>query len=719
VTITAAEDADAAARPDRASWPVTLLVVVAYSTLTAWWLWPLPLRLADHLIYPVTRTPLIVADLYLILWALAWDTHALLHHPLSLFDANILHPAKSSLAFSEHFLGYLPLFGPPFLATGNAVLAGNVVIMASFPLGALSAYALARRFVAPAPAFVAGALFVFHGERYVNLYHLHQLGTFGLPLALLFTERWLERARLRDAVALGVAVALQLLTSFYLGYALVLAYGAYLPIGLWRWRRTLDRRRIVGLAVTLVTAGMPALLASLPYLRQQRLGLVPSGKSPMVALVLEPFVTYGRVHRYLTVLGVGRVGYALGALALVTGWRRGGAHARVLALVLCATGVLLALGPEILVRGGTLWSPYALLFDFLPGFRAVRLPFRFLVIAQLGFALLAALGVAVLVRWLPRALAWPVAAAAVALVLATSGPRPPHALHRQPTPATLPPAYRWLARRAKSGALLELPAKGPEVAGRRMLLSTHHWLPLIEGYSAYPPLTNAYLARIANNLPDPVALQELVDAVDVRWLLVHLLDVAEPQRTAWRERDLPGLRRVAGFANDLLFEVTLPVANDRRALLHRTDQTLDGLAMRAVGERCPGRIDGSVIADDGETSRGEVVRIQLHIVNDGPDPLPGNGLYPRHLVKMRAQFRNARGQKLGIPIALPIWVDVPAAGSADPEIRMRAPSAPGDWQLDLELEQDGDSLARCGMASTSVPLTVVDGKPGAASPEEE
>ena len=133
------------------------LVVLGYLALTAWWLWPLPLHLGDHFVYPPSVTPFIAADLHLITWALAWDTHALLTSPLSLFDANIFHPAPSSLAFSEHFLGYVPLFAPAWLLTGNAVLASNVVIVLTFPLCALATYALARRFVAPAPAFLAGA----------------------------------------------------------------------------------------------------------------------------------------------------------------------------------------------------------------------------------------------------------------------------------------------------------------------------------------------------------------------------------------------------------------------------------------------------------------------------------------------------------------------------------------------------------------------------------
>ena len=69
-----------------------VLVVAGYVALTAWWLWPLPLRIADHAIYQ-GGTPFIAADVHLITWALAWDTHALLTHPLSLFDANVFHPA--------------------------------------------------------------------------------------------------------------------------------------------------------------------------------------------------------------------------------------------------------------------------------------------------------------------------------------------------------------------------------------------------------------------------------------------------------------------------------------------------------------------------------------------------------------------------------------------------------------------------------------------------
>ena len=70
-------------------------------------------------------------------WILAWVTHALTTEPARLFDANINYPAPMQLAGSEHFLSSQLVFAPVFLATGNAVLATNVLVMISYPLAAL------------------------------------------------------------------------------------------------------------------------------------------------------------------------------------------------------------------------------------------------------------------------------------------------------------------------------------------------------------------------------------------------------------------------------------------------------------------------------------------------------------------------------------------------------------------------------------------------------
>jgi len=67
-----------------------LLLLVAYAGFTVWWLWPLPLGWRTHSAYFGAEYGPSVADFYLIVWALAWNAHALTVLPYRPFHANIL-----------------------------------------------------------------------------------------------------------------------------------------------------------------------------------------------------------------------------------------------------------------------------------------------------------------------------------------------------------------------------------------------------------------------------------------------------------------------------------------------------------------------------------------------------------------------------------------------------------------------------------------------------
>jgi hypothetical protein len=688
------------------------VVVLVYFALTIWWLWPLPGNLADQAIYPDTAITAIPADVHLITWALAWDTHALLTHPTSLFDANIFYPVHNALAFSEHFLGYVPLFAPTYLISGNATLAANVVILITFPLCACAAYALARRFVAPPAAFLSGVIFAFSGQRYTNLYHIHQLGTFYLPLALLLTERWFDRARSRDAIALAVVIALQLLSSFYLAYALALLYAVYLPLALCRWRASLDRRRCVGLVIAGAAGGLPMVLASIPYMKLQRLGLIPSGQNAMVAMLLDPVITMPRVFSFFTESSSGPVAFLLAVVALVLGWGRGW-YPRAIALVIGLSGLILAAGPRPYLFQTVLWSPYQLLFRFVPGFSAIRLPFRFLVLTQLGVALLAGLALDVLLRRQPDRRAWAAAATALLLLLWLGPGRPPHALHPQPTPATLPGAYRWLAEHGAGRAVLELPVSGFDETSQRMLLSTYHWLPIVDGYSAYPSLTRMYLVELAVRLPDPAALQTLVDDADIGWILVHLDQMKPAHRAAWTEGTIGGLQPVQRWGDDLLFAVVLPVKEDRRALVSGTDRTLGGVPLAPVAAPCPGQVS-AIESRERSVEPGGKLHLLVRIDNQSGVPWPAFGLYPRHLVQLRSGFRR-RGERVGPDTTTALRTDIAAGGSTMTAVVITAPAWPGKYELDLTLVQDGESLERCGLKPGVVQLEAAQPQPTPAA----
>lgn len=680
-----------------------LLLLVAYAAVTAWLLWPLPLVAATHLPDRLGEVPLVRADLHLIVWILAWGAHAVFTQPLHLFDANAFHPAPSSLAFSEHLVGYLPLFAPTYLATGNPVLAANVLLLVLYPLRGVAMYAFARCFVPPAAAALAGTMLAFPIALGTPT-KLHLLGVFWVPLAFLFTERWLDQARARWAVLLCLALFLQATSSFYLGYALAIAYGTYLLVTLVGRRASLDVRRLTGLALAGALAVLAAGALALPYLTLRDAGIVPS-YDPARDAPAGFSTSRGEIRGFFVLGGTAKMAAGvLVALALLPPWR-GRGRAVVTGAALAAAGLLLASGPE---PEGQLLAPYRFLMEWLPGFATTRNPGRFLFVAEIGFALLAALGlarlVATLATRLPRGAAW---AASVALGAALVVVQNPSSMptREQPVGDALPPAYRWLAEHGAGRPLLELPRPAWPEAARRMLLSTSHWLPIVDGYSGYPIPTDDHLHTIAQGLPGPGALQKLVDTADIGWILVHADELQPERRRAWAG-DLPaGLERVKVFGSDVLLRVTRTPVNDRRARFLSTTETLAGLPRRLVGPSCPGEIRlGEVPPEPWRPSSS--VTVQLVVSNRGDAPWPGDGVIPRLLVQLRACFEPAN--RSGCTAAMrPLGRDIAPGETVTMRTMLRTPQQRGAYTLVLELVQVGGApLAHCGTEPLRVPVTI-------------
>jgi hypothetical protein len=683
-------------------------VATVYCGLALWWLWPLPLHLATHSAYTAqgTLSDFQIADWYLIAWALAWGAHALVTDPLHLFDANAFHPAPFSLAFSDHFLGHQPLFAPPYWASGNAVLAVNLAVIGMFSLSALAFYALARRFVGGPAACVAGMLFSFCPWRHEDLFHLHLLGVQYLPLALLFTERWLERARPRDACLLAAALLLQALSSVYLAFALAVLYAPYCVLALWRWRARLDRRRLLGLGLVLAVALVVVAVASVPYVQLGRLGLIPSygadEQGPAIGVV---FARRAVLH-YLLIAGVGPFGWALAALALLPSWR-GRRWPLAIGILAFATGTLVASGSGGLDIGGwRLPKPFVWLVDLVPPLAAIRAPGRLVVVAHVGLCLLIALGLQRLFGSLRRPLAWGAAALVAGGLLASFSPLPAISVHREPQCTQAPEPYAWLAEHGSGQPLLELPPPmTQETAARRMYLGTCHWLPMVGGYSAYPPRLAELVGGITRLLPQPQALQTLVDTVDVGWIVVHLDELTARVRQRWTGALPDGLELAARAGDALVLRVTRPPGSaDRRARLLSTRETLGGVPLTPLGAVCPGRLH--VAAPLPALRAGEPVQFELLVTNQDDRAWPGFGLVPRHLLHLRICVTTP-----GTPCRTPPWplgVDVPrGATRAVPASVTASPIGFGPRELRVELWQLGDGpLERCGTPPLAVAVVV-------------
>ncbi|MEI8357321.1 MAG: hypothetical protein WCH13_02420 [Deltaproteobacteria bacterium] len=698
-----------------------ILLALAFAAVALWWLWPLPALWRDHSVNTIWWkshgvVPEIVelgaADVNLIIWELAWGTHALVSLPFGqFFEANIFHPTKHALAYSEHLLGLAPLFAPTFLATGNAQFATNILIFLTYPLCALAAYALARRWVDPPAAAFAAIVFAFHPMRFGTPPQVYMLGAQWLPLVILLVLRWLERARAFDAVLLAIAVAMQMLTSFYFAYIVAILLGLLLPPALWRFRDRLDARRLVGLALALGMAGLPVVLMARPYLELRALGLIPTyDPTDLQAMTgLQPANAAFLVRDYLLHTGPSAVGWLLALLAVGAALRAGGALRRPIGcgIALAVAGVVLALGPIVDLGGRELTSPVLLLFRWVPGFASMRGLGRFLVLTQLGIAVTGAAGFQLLARRLSRRVAWAAAVAVGAASLALSAAnRPEVDLAKQPSPADLPGAVRWLAENGHGRPLMELPGSTFSGAGRRMYLSTYHWLPIIDGYSGYPPRTAQHLYWVAWNLPGADSLQALVNNVDLGWILVHTAEMTPEQAARWSEPLPDGLQPEGQFGDDLLFSVTRRATDDMRTRILSTTRTPGRVELTSVGPRCPGALRFVDATIDFPHRTGQQWFV-IEAVNRGHTPWPAFGFFPAHLVKGEARIlRDGRPIRPAIDFFFPAdlrpgepmssgnWID---AGDLPP----------GNYEIEARLVQTADGpLSACGVAPVRRPLVI-------------
>lgn len=675
--------------------------LASYVAVSCWWLWPLPLEAAVSLLY-VVEVPFQHADVDLHVWSLSWVSRALVSQPWNVFDTNAFYPAPLTLAYSEHLLGLAPLFAPVYLVTSNPVLATNVVLLTMHVLAAVGMYCLARRFATAPAAWIAGAMFAFYPQRLDDLTNFYLLATGWVPFAIVFTERWLDRANTRDAVGVALSFGAVLLSSFYLAYGAVLAFGLYLALRVAiAWRR-MDARRLRGLGVALCAASIPFVLSSVPYLQLRQLGAIPEYTAAGAqTLGLDGGVARAATWRFLVGYGVPLAAWPFAVWGL---WpeRRDHIWVSTCGLALLALGVVLSLGPNADLGPLPTGYVYAALQNGVPGFSSLRLSPRFLWIAQLGCTMLVGLGLSRAFAWIPRAPGVTAALIAVGFQL-SSAELPEARLHRRPVGAETPEAYRWLAENGAGRPLLEVPPARGDVRARRMLSSHAHWLPLLQGYSAYPTPAFRYLRRFALGLPSAHALEGLTRSVDVGWILVHL-DELDGRSDRWLGELPKGLEVAARFENDLVVRVLDTRVDDARARLFGGRVTLGGVPLEPVSARCAGRIT----LERPMTVRVEPrspMRVMIGVTNESKEAWPGLAFASPHTVQLGACV--GRPGEGCAPKTVPLLADVAPGETVRVPFLTRAPSLAGRYELRLELFQpSGARLSECGAPARVVPFSV-------------
>jgi hypothetical protein len=523
--------------------------------------------------YPIASAPAAFSyfthsDAQLVMWILAWDAHALARSPLNLFNANIFHPARNTLAYSETFLGYLPLSGPILWLRGSPALAFNVVLLFSFAASGFAMYLLARHLTGRHwPAVTAGVVYAFLPYRFVHVPQLQLEAMEWFPLSFLALHLFLEQGRRRHAWGLAAAVLFCAMCCVYYGVFNASALAVAMALLFVLDARARDARKLATLAVA--AAGVALLVAPfvVMYTRvSQRSGFerslteisersadwssyTASGAPLHLALGLgKPAPPHDFLFPGFLALGLGVVGLA----AL----RR-----RQVAWVYLAVGLFgwgASLGPDGL-WGFSIFRP---LFETVPVFRGLRQISRYGVLALFSLSVFAGFGCAVIENlWPRRRPVWQVVIATLVFLEVCPAPlrldRPGgDVLMRIPD---TPEVYRWIADRPGDFAILELPLPNPGVIWRNapyVYWSTVHWHPLVNGYSGFVPPTYLQLRQLLQDFPDGLSRAALV-ARDVRYIVIHWerfgvgdrpIDAANLDRADW-------LRRVARFGEAEVFEI--------------------------------------------------------------------------------------------------------------------------------------------------------------------
>ncbi len=579
-------------------WRWTVGATIVYAGATVAMTWPYATRLASAT--PPGPDPLLQ------IWLARWVQHALIRHPLALFEANVFYPNRLTLAYTDANIPGAILAAPIYLLTRDPLLTNSLLLLGTFVLAAGGMCAFVTRISGNRVAgFLAGLAYAFAPFRFVHLWHLNWLFAAWMPWLLLALVALVERPSRRRAVIAGVMIAVQTLTSFYFVPQVAMLVGGVVGAALLVDHRTRTRRFAGMLAITLGIAALLTVPLYLPYLRVRNdqglartlheaeywkatpgsyLSIPPDADPPLrwpgeraAANRATGFqrTPDGHDHRETVAedaLFPGGV-VLLGALLALAGWRRRPTWTPLLA-GFGIVAVVLSLGPSLGPRSGSgIPLPYGFLFDHVPIFAAMRVPARWGGVVDFAVVALGGLGLAwawerlvpSLTGWrlpAPRArrLAGATMALGVAALLLAELMPGSVAMETVDRSAATKAPYSWLATQP-DGPLMEFPAEdpveGPRASSARrhadlaMYWSTLHWKPLVNGNSGFVPdgyrnLIAAFISDLRR--PDGTTARQISHVDDRNVALLQQLGVRYLlfHRSQYTARDWPAVVAALG-----------------------------------------------------------------------------------------------------------------------------------------------------------------------------
>lgn len=455
-------------------------------------------------------------DARLMVWTLAWDDHAWLHH-LPVLRANMYFPDPAALTYTDPMFGIALFTLPIYAVTGNPILAYNLIFLATFVLNGLAMHALAFRATrSHAGALVAGLIYAFSFYMMLHAHgHLSLIWAWLLPLSIVLLDRWIARPTLPRALLFGLAVVLQVLSSWYLAIMILAALAIVTVCRIAADARGEWARRAWQAAVVAAVAVVVVWPLAAPYRHS-----LPTPAVAEVSGFSADWASYF-VPPQNTLVGQWwlhhvdqRPRWIWGELTMFLGWLATGlALAGVCVAIarrqwrvvvpfglLVLAGFALSFGPA---TGRHAWPSAFDVLSRLPGVSAFRVPARFGLLVLLGTSMLAAAGVAELHRRI-GARVYVVLAVLVPMMLGewfvVQFP------NGKPQPVVVPAIYRHPALQ-QARAVVSLPdyfnAEQWFDGADYLLFSTVHWRPIANGYGRGAPPDYRHEASHLRAFPGP------------------------------------------------------------------------------------------------------------------------------------------------------------------------------------------------------------------------
>lgn len=527
------------------------LAAAAAAAVTVYFTWPLAARIGS-----VGRVD--SGDGQFSIWNVAWVAHAILSADAEIFDANIFHPNRGTLAYSEANLGAGLLAVPAYWLMRNPYVAHNAAVLAGLTLSAIGMYLLALRISASRPGAAAAAmLFTFCPHVFSHTAHIQLLMIWPIPVVFLALHALVERQTWTRSLGLGVAIGVQALFCAYYGVlsGLLAGFGVlYFSVTRRLWR---DRRWwmlvLLAMAVSLAIV-LPVFLHYLQLQRETGFGRDLDEARRYSADWRTYLASAGWFHAWMLkylgrpeeVLFPGFTALAAGTLGLIVGSRNRREITIFYALV-AALALWASFGPAA--------GLYTVLYKTVPIFSLLRAPARFGLAVSFALAIFAAVGLGALLARLhgtARRVAVAAALAAVALDLSVTMP------FRNVPP--IEKAYQALAA-SRPGPVAEFPFFHDPTDfhrhARYMLRSTSHWLPLVNGYSDYIPRDWADSTLLLSSFPNPEGF-DILRTRRARYVVFHLALYNHRSRDALLTRIrayAPYLRPLVQEEDVWLFEI--------------------------------------------------------------------------------------------------------------------------------------------------------------------